>query len=248
LTVPCGDNQASFAGSVAEPLASVLLNIGTGGQLPVYVAEVPSAVRDDPGLFLCGGLDLRPFLGAGYLLVGTAGCGGRSYRALRDFLQRVGEQVFGLTVEDELYDRMDELAAAVPPGADGITCEPVFGGSRRDPTRRAVWRGISEASFTPGHLARSLLEGVVREYRMLYEEMMALGVTARGRLIGAGNGIRKNALWRQIAEEAFGLCMELAWRPEEAALGAALAAAVALGEYASIHEASAHCVVYSGEA
>jgi len=69
VAVPCGDNQASFAGSVSDPARSVLVNIGTGGQTSVFV-ERPLSVAT---------LDLRPFLQPGFLLVGAGLAGGRSY-------------------------------------------------------------------------------------------------------------------------------------------------------------------------
>ena len=234
VTVACGDNQASFAGSVADYPQSVLINIGTGGQISVFLK--------DP--LLTEALDLRPFLQTGFLLVGAGLCGGRSYRALRDFIRQVGEGVFGLSEMPDLYERLNQLAAAVAPGADGLRCEPIFSGSRREPERRGVWSGMSETNFTVGHMARTLLEGLAEQFRLFYDEMRELGIQTRPRLIGSGNGIRQNTLLRQILSAAFAAPLEIASHTEEGAVGAALIAAVAVGEFENIQVASGHFIGY----
>ncbi len=117
----CGDNQASFAGSVADFCRSVLVNIGTGAQI--------SAFTEQP--LLAQGLDLRPALGGGFLLVGATLCGGHSYQILRDFFYQVGRDIFGLADMPDMYDALNQLATEVPPGAEGLRCEPLFAGSRQ---------------------------------------------------------------------------------------------------------------------
>ncbi|MCZ6680011.1 MAG: FGGY family carbohydrate kinase [Candidatus Poribacteria bacterium] len=237
VTVACGDNQASFAGSVADYGQSVLINIGTGGQISAFLEEP----------LLTDALDLRPFVQSGFLLVGAGLCGGRSYRALRDFIRQVGEEVFGLSAMPDIYECLNRLAAAVAPGADGLRCEPIFSGSRREPERRGVWSGMSEKNFTVGHMARALLEGLAEQFRLFYNEMLELGIRPRSRLIGSGNGIRKNALLRQILSAAFSVPLEVAGHTEEAAMGAALGAAVAEGEFENIQAASRHFIRYEVE-
>jgi sedoheptulokinase len=257
VAVPCGDNQASFAGSVADYARSVLVNIGTGGQTSVYV----------PRPLFVEGLDLRPFLQGGFLLVGAGLAGGRSYRILRDFIREVGETFFDCRGAPmcapnppgadtrvrpyngqlpDLYDRLTALAAQAPPGADGLTCEPIFAGTRHDPARRAIWRGMSEANFRPGHMARALLEGLAEQYRLLYARMLESGARARQRLIGSGNGIRKNALLRDILAATLDLPLQTPTHTEEAAVGAALTAAVAVGEFDRIEAAGREFILYRG--
>jgi len=236
VAAPCGDNQASFAGSVGDPAHSVLVNIGTGGQTCVYVEQA---------LFV-EGLDLRPFLQPGYLLVGAGLAGGRSYRMLRDFVQEIGRQLFGIADLPDLYERLTQLAVEAPAGCDGLTCEPLFAGTRHELDRRGVWRGMSEASFRPGHMARALLEGLAEQYRGLYGQMLTAGAGERKQLIGSGNGLRKNPLLRAILAEVFGLPLQTPAHTEEAAVGAALTAAVAAGEFGSIGEAGEAVIRYEG--
>src|SRR5204863_319599 len=74
------------------------------------------------------------------------------------------------------------------------------------------------------------LEGIASAFRSQYDEMLALGVRPRARLVGAGNGIRRNPLLGQLLSEALALPIVTPLHAEEAAFGAALVATVAVGE------------------
>jgi len=224
----CGDNQASFAGSVADFGRSVLVNIGTGAQI--------SAFTEHP--LLAQGLDLRPALGSGFLLVGATLCGGHSYQILRDFFYQVGRDIFGLADMPDIYDALNQLATEVPPSADGLHCEPLFTGSRQQPNRRATWQGMNQANFTPGHITRALLEGLAEQIKILYERMQQAGLGDHDLLVGSGNAIRKNQLLADILPASFALPLQMTTYTEEAAVGAALCAAVATGQFSDIQQAS----------
>ncbi|MGO8704121.1 MAG: sedoheptulokinase [Candidatus Brocadiia bacterium] len=234
VCVGCGDNQAGFAGSVADPPDSILVNIGTGAQVSAWVPGCPSAEN----------LDTRPHLDGGFLLVGAPLCGGVSYAFLRDFLLAVGREFFGAGGDEDIYAKMNSLAAAAPAGADGLRCEPLFTGSRSDPQRRASWNGMSPANFTPGHFARAIIEGIVEQVRLHYADMLGGGMKPRRQLICTGNGVRRNPLFSQTLSAAFQMPLRVTVSTEEAAFGAALLAAVASGEFASLRDA-ARLIAYS---
>jgi sugar (pentulose or hexulose) kinase len=236
VRVGCGDNQASFAGGVAEPEESVFVNIGTGAQISVWVPKYIGAET----------IETRPYFGKGRLLVGAPLCGGFSYTLLRDFIREVGERFFGARGDEALYEEMTELAAAVPFGADGLRCEPLFSGTRLNPDRRASMEGMSTANFTPGHFVRAILEGVVQQLLNYYADMQESGVQPRRVLIGSGNGIRKNPLLPRIVAEMFGMPLRIPESAEEAAFGAALLAAVAVGQFTNMAEAR-HLIRYGPE-
>jgi len=225
--VGCGDNQASFAGSVRSPADALLLNIGTGAQVSAWV----------PKSLIVPSVDTRPHLDGGFLLVGAPLCGGLSYALLRDFFRGVGSAFFGATGDQELYEEMNRLARAVPPGADGLNCIPLFTGSRLDPAKRASFSGISPANFTPGHFARAILEGVGEQLRLYYSDMLENGVKPRKELVCCGNGVRRNPLQAEIIAHIFVMPARLPAGTEESAFGAALVGAVAAGEYPSLAQA-----------
>ena len=232
VCVACGDNQASFLGSVADRRSSLLVNIGTGGQVSVWVPEYVEAEK----------VETRCYLDESYLLVGADTCGGSSYALLHRFFLDVGRVFFGALGNEDLYEKMMSYAAKVSPGADGLRCEPFFAGSRLDPNRRAAWLGMNESNFTVGHMTRALLEGIAYRFRILYDLMLQSGISPRRRLVGSGNGIRKNPLLARIFSDAFNMPVWIPLNREEAAFGAALLAAVGCGELD--FEAAAQLVKY----
>lgn len=214
-----GDNQASFFGSVGASTDAALVNVGTGGQISA-ISE-----RFVRGTFM----ETRPYLGESFLLVGGGIIGGRSYAVLRDFIQQIGRDCFGVETPDDLYPILNRLAAGVPAGADGLRCDPRFGGNRFDPDQRGSITGLDGRNLTPGHLARALLEGMARTFHDLYGNMLTIGLTPRTRLVGAGNGIRRNPLLIDMLCDAFGVPLVTPRHTEEAAHGAALLAAAGVG-------------------
>ena len=232
--VALGDNQASFIGSVREPATSLGINVGTGGQI---------SARTDEFHFIPG-LENRPFPGGHYLLIGGGLFGGRSYAYLLNFFRQTGEQLFGEATADDLYERMTELARTVAPGSDGLVCAPFFTGSRVDPNLRASFTGLSPDNFTPGHFSRALLEGMAEGFHR-FGEQMAPVIGARSPLVGAGNGVRRNRLLAGILAKRFGAPLHIPALAEEAAVGAAIVAAVGQGEFASLDKATAHLLRYA---
>jgi sugar (pentulose or hexulose) kinase len=218
--VGLGDNQASFLGSVAHRDGSVLVNVGTGGQVAVFTPDFAY----DPEL------ETRPFPGGGFLLVAAGLVGGSAYALLERFFRDTAGAVLGAPAPD-VYAAMNRLAAEAPRGADGLRCEPFFAGTRLQPELRGSFTGASPSNFTPGHLARALLEGVARVLACSHETIRRLHARGASELVGAGNGIRGNPLLGRIIAEEFGLPMVAPVHREEAAAGAALTAAVGAGVF-----------------
>ncbi len=222
-----GDNQASFLGSVADRTNSVLVNVGTGGQVAVWSPHFAY----DPHL------ETRPFPGDGYLLVSAGLSGGAAYAQLERFFRSVATEVAGVADPPDVYAAMNWLASEAPAGCDGLVCEPYFTGTRAEPWRRASWSNLSPASFTPGHLARSLLEGMARTFAASRDRIAQVHGAAPTALVGAGNGIRANPLLARILAERFGLPLRVPAHREEAAYGAALLATVRAGLFPDLPSA-----------
>ncbi len=234
VTVALGDNQASFIGSAPEPGRSLLLNVGTGGQI---------SARTDEFHFIPG-LENRPFPNGQYLLIGGGLFGGRSYAYLQGFFQQVGAQLLEAELPDDLYERMTELATTVPAGSDGLRCEPFFTGSRTDPGLRASFSGLSPDNFTPAHFARALLEGMADGFFAFFEQMKPV-VGTPPLLVGAGNGVRQNRLLARILARRFRKRLLIPSHTEEAAVGAAVAASVGLGIFGDLETAAAALLDYA---
>ncbi len=219
VCVAAGDNQASFLGSVQEPESSLLVNIGTGGQVSARVSHFVRLPE----------VETRAFFEGNYLLVGAGLYGGRAYSYLQDFFRAVGSAFFDADPQADLYEAMNWLGAQIPPGADGLRCQPLFTGTRTNPNLRGSLTGLGPTNMTPGHFVRAWLEGLAEGLYALYESMQP-AAGERQNLVGAGNAITCNPLLAEILAWRFGLDLHLAADVEAAALGAALLACVGLGE------------------
>jgi sugar (pentulose or hexulose) kinase len=219
VCVGMGDHQASFLGSVADRHDTLLVNVGTGGQVAAYTEGF---VHDSL-------LETRPFPRGGYLLVSAGLSGGAAYAVLERFFRAVHAEVAGAPPGGALYPAMNRLAAAVPPGALGLRCEPFFTGTRHDPALRPSWSGVSAENFTPACMTRALLEGMARTFGRGRDLIARHAAGAWRRLVGAGNGLRENPVLARVVAGELALPLSLPVHREEAAYGAALMAGVGTG-------------------
>jgi sugar (pentulose or hexulose) kinase len=172
-----------------------------------------------------------------FMLVGAGLAGGDAYawvnRTVAGWIEAFGV----VRSSDEIYARLNELAAAVPNEADGLTCEPVFRGTRRDPQARGRFAGITFENFTPGHVARAVLEGIARGMYWFYEQAGSHQPAHLKRIIGSGNGLRNNPLLVEAVERIFQRPVFFPEHTEEAAYGAALLAGANTGVWSDLKEA-----------
>ena len=101
-----------------------------------------------------------------------------------------------------------------------------------------VAQEIARISGYPFISAPNKFEAMAAQLADSYLEAVNLGASERNRLVGSGNGLKLNTVLRESLESEFGMSLELGKLDEEAAVGAALCAAVADGSYTSISEAS----------
>jgi sedoheptulokinase len=214
---PVGDNQASFLGSVRDLEHQALLNVGTGGQISVFARE--------PGE-LPVALEARPFPGGGFLRVGASLCAGKAYALLEEFFRQVCESLGGARPEAPLFDRMNELAL----GEDTpLEVDTRFQGTRGDSRITGRIEGITPGNLTPAALVRGFLRGIAGELHRHFREITRADPSRFTAVVGSGNGIRRNPALRAEVARMFALPLLVPRRSEEAALGAALCAAVGLG-------------------
>jgi xylulokinase len=141
--------------------------------------------------------------------------------------EQAGAQAAGISV----HQWLDQKAAAVPAGADGLTVLPYFLGEKtpiHDPSARALFSGLT-LSHTLGHLWRAMLEGYAYALAHHIEVFHDMGyATAR---YFASDGGSNSKVWMQIVADILqepvqllrghpGSCLGAAWT---AAMGAGLA-------------------------
>lgn len=205
VTVSLGDNQASFIGSGADA-DSVLVNIGTGSQISLISGYTETE----------GSIELRPFDGERYLLVGSSLSGGRAYAVLESLFRAVAEMV-GAKPES-MYPYMDKLLENCSEEST-LAVSTLFDGTRNDPSARGSIGNIGISNFTPTQLMLGFLNGIATELYRLY---IAMGAPAKSKLIGAGNGIRRNRMLQRCFQNCFDRDLVISPFHEEAACGAAI--------------------------
>jgi len=223
VSAAIGDNQASFAGSVAETQSSILVNIGTGSQISVFSPE-PSKTP---------ALETRPFSKDGYLLVGASLCGGRAFALLEEFFRETVKSA-GFECKS-MYPAMDKLSQNFEELENALTVETLFCGTRENPDERASISGLGIDNFTPRHLVSGVLWGTVNE---LYEKYSLEKQNKNIRtVIASGNGVRKSPVMRKMLSMKFGMEVKIPQHKEEAAYGAALFAMAAAGLFPDLASA-----------
>ena len=247
VSVPSGDHQCSFVGAVDDASETVAINVGTGGQATVFLDDLLSLTRDpNDGSIDQGWLELRPHIESGFLLAGVGVVGGRTFRVLKDFFVRTAQTVFDIDYvdEDRVYERLATLAdGALSDGSNtAMIASALFTGSRERPDARGEFSGITPGNFAPASMALAVFRSMALELAKSYRSAVELGAGTRGRIVGSGNGLRLNAALRRCLEEEFGGPISIGTVREEAAVGAALTGAVAVGVYPDIGSASSALV------
>jgi xylulokinase len=153
---------------------------------------------------------------------------GDAVRWFRDEFAQAEMALQGQPGAPSAYAQLDEQAARVPPGSEGIILLPYLLGQRSpvfDPYASGVYFGIKKA-HTRGHLFRAILEAFGFSIRHGLESFYPNGHPLT-RLVATGGGAR-SPLWRQIVSDISGLRQE--YIPDsDGPLGCAYLGGLALG-------------------
>ena len=134
--------------------------------------------------------------------------------------------------------QLDREAAAIAPGAEGVTFLPYLQGERtphRDASARGAFIGLSLA-HSRAHMTRAAIEGVCFAMRDSVSILRELGLSPDGLLLTGGGA--RSPLVRRLQSEIYGLPVTTVNREEGPAYGAALLAAVGVGAFATIDDAA----------
>lgn len=139
----------------------------------------------------------------------------------------------------EGVEELNRLAAATPPGAEGVLFLPALTGAMA-PEWRADLRGAFQGlapEHGAGHLARALLEGTAFAMRDVQLRLSAMGL-GFDKIALAGGGAA-SALWAQIRADISGLPVEVSAVKDASPLGAAILAMRAQGALPDLAAAAA---------
>jgi xylulokinase len=137
---------------------------------------------------------------------------------------------------DLTYDELNDAAAEVPAGSEGLVFLPYITGERTphpDPLARGAFIGLT-VRHGLGHMARAVMEGVAFGLRDSVELMAAEMELGEVRVSGGG---ASSDLWLRIIADVIGLPVRIVGTAESAAHGAAMLAAVGAGAFDSVAKA-----------
>ncbi|MBC7738807.1 MAG: carbohydrate kinase, partial [Candidatus Saccharibacteria bacterium] len=106
------------------------------------------------------------------------------------------------------FDTLNTLAAAIPPGAEGLVAVDHFQGNRTphtDPLARGAITGLT-LKHTPAHIYRALVESICFGTRTIVE---AFGAAFNARRIVVAGGATRAPFWLQLHADTLGLPLEL---------------------------------------
>lgn len=219
------DNACGAAGVGVVAPGEAVASWGTSGT----VLAPLSAPRVDPGMRAHTFCHVAP--GTWYLM-GVILTAGGAFAWHREQLARE------LAAAGDAHARLDEEAAAIAPGAEGLTFLPYLQGERtphRDASARGAFVGLTLA-HTRAHLTRAVLEGVCFAMRDAVAILRELGV-APAELLLTGGGA-KSPFLRGLQAEVYGVPVRGVNREEGPAYGAALLAAVGAGAFPDLGAAA----------
>ncbi len=138
--------------------------------------------------------------------------------------------------ENFSFRELDELAAPIAPGSDGVTFLPYLCGStmpKYNPAARGSFTGLT-TEHTRGHFVRAVMESVAC---MLKANLDYLGLEVDE--IRAMGGGASSPLWCQMKADMTGRKLVTLKQKETACLGSAILAGVGIGAFASVEAAAA---------
>jgi xylulokinase len=224
-----GDVPCAMIGSGAISHGRVHLYLGTSAWV---FAVTPDFILDAEGISPGVGCDPTGF-GLGGEMDNAGGC-----------LKWFNEQLFGQEERQaaeargiSTFQLMDEMAATIPPGCEGLLFLPWVWGERAPLDDDNVRGGFVHLGLnhTKAHMVRAMLEGIGHHLRWIFQAVEKAGIPVKeANVIGGG---ATSAFWLQLLADVTGVKLLQVEGPLDAcARGAAMTAAVGLGFYKDFQE------------
>lgn len=221
-------NAGWMQGGAIEP-GDIQMNLGTAGNFGI-IHRSRDFLFSGPGAASIN-FPYTVDSASTYITVPTTTTGGGTLRYLRDRFAstEVEREAAG---GPDTYDVLNEEAAAVPRGAEGLLFLPYLMGERTpiwDVNARGVLFGLS-LNHARGHVVRAAMEGVAFALYHSFETLGEAGLGVNYPLV-LNEGGAKSTLWRRIITDVFDVPTVLLERRTGAPYGDAILAGVATGVF-----------------
>ncbi len=137
---------------------------------------------------------------------------------------------------ERIYDQINENVGRIPAQEFCPIFFPFLMASNVHPNAKGCFLGISNY-HTRTHFLRGIYEGIAYSHKYHLEKLLRTTPAAPESIRLAG-GVAHSKVWTQIFADVTGFPVETVKVNETGALGCAIAAAVAVGDYADIMEAA----------
>jgi L-xylulokinase len=189
-----------------------------------YIAKEP--VMD-------GSVDMNSlFAIPGYYLVEE--CSATSAGNLEWFINNLMKN-YPVALDKKIYDIADELVENVDPSQSDVYFLPFLYGSNGHPLGKGAFIGLT-TFHDISHMLRSVYEGVIYSHKTHIDRLLSSRPAPRA--IRMAGGAVNSPLWVQMFADVLGYPVETVNVKELGALGCAMAAAVAAGEFTDYREAA----------
>ncbi|NLD58394.1 MAG: carbohydrate kinase [Clostridiales bacterium] len=196
------------------------------------INEYPKKTPVTDGTVLMNSLFCRP----GYYLIEESSptSAGNNQWFISNLLPEVAREA--KAAGTSVYEVMNEWVAEVPAEEFVPVFLPFLMASNVHPNAKGSFVGMS-MNHTRKHLARSVYEGIAFSHRHHLEKLLATREN-RPECIRLAGGAAHSAVWTRMFADIMGIPVETVDVNETGALGSAIAAAAAVGAYASLEEAA----------
>lgn len=157
------------------------------------------------------------------------------YKWFRDAF--AGEELKEVGDPELVYEELNRLASSVQPGSDGLIFLPYLAGAscpENDSFAKGVFYGIT-LKHGRAHFTRAIMESIAFMLKKILTVVEGAGIRI-DEVHSMGGGARSD-LWLQIKSDVCGYPFVRMVEEEAATLGAAIIAAVSVGDYSSFEEA-----------
>lgn len=136
----------------------------------------------------------------------------------------------------KIYDLVNEWVESVPPTEFVPVFLPFLFASNVHPNAKATFVGLS-GSHTRRHILRSVYEGIVFSHKYHLEKLLKTRENLP-QCIRLAGGVINSDVWVQMFADILELPVEIVDAKETGALGCAMVASVAAGDYPTIEDAA----------
>jgi len=220
------DNSAAALGAGMVDKGQVTLIIGTAG---VISACSDSPLPDEKHRVLCWNYCLEDR----WINIGVTQTAGESLNWFKKAFDYENKKSSG-----DIFSAYDKETADIPDGCDGLMFLPYLNGERTpywDSNARGVFFGINMKSTKP-HFIKSIMEGVSFALRHNIETVESLGM-AVDQVLAVGGGL-KSPVWLPVLSRIIQRPINTVAVPDTGNVGNSIIAGLALGEFASVEEAT----------